>query len=224
MKPLNKTILVVVITMSLGKVCYGQWLNSTHGIYYSEGNVGIGIHPNASDKLLVNGTLKADILKINSLSFNDNLVIGNNILTSDGSQIGINTSSYASGAKLTVRGVTFFGDSTSLMQNNTDPQFTVYVGNGILTSDIAIAKTDNWADYVFEEGYQLMDLKEVEKFIKDHHHLPDIPSGPEVIDTGHYSAHELTVKLLKKVEELTLYTINQDKRIYQALEKLNEEK
>lgn len=69
-----------------------------------------------------------------------------------------------------------------------------------------------WSDRVFEENYQLMSLKDVEKFITRNNHLPNVPSATEVVKTG-VAMDEMVSKLLEKVEELTLYTIQQQKEI-----------
>ena len=76
-----------------------------------------------------------------------------------------------------------------------------------------------WADFVFEDTYNLPTLKEVEQHIKDKGHLQDIPSAQEVSENG-ILLGEMNSKLLQKIEELTLYTIEQEKRI-QALENQN---
>ncbi|MCT4644081.1 MAG: hypothetical protein N4A74_03775 [Carboxylicivirga sp.] len=64
------------------------------------------------------------------------------------------------------------------------------------------------ADFVFEDNYQLKDLSEVEAFIKTNKHLPDIPSAAEMEETG-VNLAEMNKLLLMKVEELTLYAIEQ---------------
>lgn len=73
-------------------------------------------------------------------------------------------------------------------------------------------KLDSWADYVFHPQYQLPALNEVEKYIAQHHHLPAIPSEKQVIEKG-IDVGEMNKLLLQKVEELTLYLIDQQKRI-----------
>ncbi len=70
----------------------------------------------------------------------------------------------------------------------------------------------SWPDYVFSDSYNLPTLKEVEKYIKTNKHLPDIPSAKDVGDNG-INVAEMDAKLLKKIEELTLYIIAQEKRI-----------
>jgi len=68
----------------------------------------------------------------------------------------------------------------------------------------------NWSDFVFKSDYQLRSLKEVETFINENGHLPDIPSDEEVITNG-VNVGEIQSKLLQKIEELTLYLIEMEK-------------
>lgn len=69
-----------------------------------------------------------------------------------------------------------------------------------------LVKSNVWADYVFDEDYKLMPLKDVESFINENKHLPNIPSADEVINTG-ISVGEMQQKQMEKIEELTLYVI-----------------
>jgi len=68
------------------------------------------------------------------------------------------------------------------------------------------------ADYVFKPDYKLMPLRLVEQFVKTNSHLPEIPSASEITKNG-LSMGEMQNKLLQKVEELTLYLIEQQKHI-----------
>lgn len=69
-----------------------------------------------------------------------------------------------------------------------------------------------WSDFVFESDYNLPTLKEVEQHIQEKGHLKDIPSAAQVEENGFYLG-EMDSKLLQKIEELTLYTIDQEKKI-----------
>jgi hypothetical protein len=87
--------------------------------------------------------------------------------------------------------------------------------NGYLYARKAVVTLANpYPDYVFEKDYKLFSINELDLFIKRYHHLPNVPSLAEVeannkqIDIG-----EMQVKLLEKVEELTLYIIAQQKQI-----------
>ena len=70
----------------------------------------------------------------------------------------------------------------------------------------------NGADFVFENGYKLMSLNELEKFIKEQKHLPEITTAKDMEKNG-TELGDLNSKLLQKIEELTLYTIEQGKSI-----------
>ncbi|MEC7262605.1 MAG: hypothetical protein VXW38_02625, partial [Bacteroidota bacterium] len=65
-------------------------------------------------------------------------------------------------------------------------------------------------DYVFKEGYDLKSLEEVQNYIKEHGHLPNIPSAKEMEENG-IQLGEMNMKLLEKIEELTLYLIEKEK-------------
>ncbi len=67
-------------------------------------------------------------------------------------------------------------------------------------------------DYVFDPGYRLMGIDELEKFIDREKHLPNIPAAAEIKDKG-LNMSEFQMKLLQKIEELTLYTVQQAKAI-----------
>jgi hypothetical protein len=74
-----------------------------------------------------------------------------------------------------------------------------------------IVTNSGWADYVFQPQYQPMPLQEVSTSIKENHRLPGMPSESEVQRAG-VSLGEMQVKLLAKIEELTLHMIEADKR------------
>ena len=76
-----------------------------------------------------------------------------------------------------------------------------------------------WADFVFEDRYDLPDLKQVEDFIKTNGHLKDIPSAKEVETNGIFLG-EMNAILLQKIEELTLYTIAQEKALKKKEDKI----
>lgn len=93
-------------------------------------------------------------------------------------------------------------------------EYKLFVKDGIKTEKIKvdIASTNGWADYVFAKGYKLKTLEEVENHIQEKGHLPNIPSAEEVTKNG-VNLGEMDAKLLEKIEELTLYTIELNKQI-----------
>jgi hypothetical protein len=100
-----------------------------------------------------------------------------------------------------------------------DANYKLFVETGIRTRKVKV-DVATWADYVFSPSYKLPSLKEVEQFIKQHKHLPDVPSEAEVKKEG-LDLGENQVVLLKKIEELTLYIIEQNRNIDEQL-KFNE--
>ncbi|MBI5216822.1 MAG: hypothetical protein HY960_13805 [Ignavibacteriae bacterium] len=86
--------------------------------------------------------------------------------------------------------------------------------------NVTIAGTA-FPDYVFDEDYKILPLNELEQHIKEQKHLPEIPTAEDVKKNG-LNLGEMQVKLLKKIEELTLYVINQEKKLTK-LEKENSE-
>lgn len=92
-----------------------------------------------------------------------------------------------------------------------NPQYLLAV-NGVIGAKEVNVTTSGWADYVFRPEYPLRPLSEVEAFIVKHGHLPNIPSEKEVLENG-VNLLEMNIKLLEKVEELTLYVIELEKKI-----------
>jgi hypothetical protein len=83
-------------------------------------------------------------------------------------------------------------------------------GNAIFTK--VTVKAYPWPDYVFQPTYRLRPLSEVEQYINQYHHLPEVPTAEEVEKNG-VDVGENQATLLKKIEELTLYMIEQQKQL-----------
>lgn len=94
----------------------------------------------------------------------------------------------------------------------TAPDALLTVNGVIHAREVKIELSGPLADYVFDPEYNLMPLHQVENFVKTNKHLPEIPSATEVKEKG-MSVGEMQNKLLQKIEELTLYTIQQQKQI-----------
>jgi len=90
--------------------------------------------------------------------------------------------------------------------------YLLSVDGKIACEEVLVKDDGNWPDHVFSEGYNLMDLKELEKSIQKNNHLPGIPSAKDVEENGFQLAN-MQKRVLEKVEELTLYTIDQGKII-----------
>ncbi|MGN6493881.1 MAG: hypothetical protein ACTHLE_17920 [Agriterribacter sp.] len=95
--------------------------------------------------------------------------------------------------------------------NTSDPEYKLFVEAGVRTRKVKVDQAA-WPDYVFNDDYNLRPLDEVEHFITANKHLPDVPSAAEVKKDGLNLGDNQAV-LLKKIEELTLYIIDQQKQI-----------
>jgi hypothetical protein len=107
----------------------------------------------------------------------------------------------------------------------TTPSSKLHVNGGDIRvsggSFIDDGVTLNAPDYVFDESYKLMSLDEVNKFISENKHLPNVPSAKEIKTSG-LNMSQFQMRLLEKVEELTLYTLAQHEQIG-GLKEQNEE-
>jgi len=93
-----------------------------------------------------------------------------------------------------------------------DPQNKLDVKGTIRATEVKVVSVGQFADFVFDKDYRLPKLAEVHNYIQENGHLPDIPSATEVKENG-MSLVDMQVKLLQKIEELTLYMIDQQKEI-----------
>lgn len=88
--------------------------------------------------------------------------------------------------------------------------YNLFVKGGILSDEVRVRT--GWADYVFDDTYVLTPLYEVEAFINENNHLPNVPSATTVEEEG-LSIGEITKIQQEKIEELTLYIIAQQKQL-----------
>ena len=99
------------------------------------------------------------------------------------------------------------------------PQHLLHVAGVIGAEEVIVSSTG--ADYVFAPNYRLKPLQEVARYVEANHHLPEVPSAAEMQTKG-VNVGEMQVKLLAKIEELTLHMIQADER-NTRLEQQNED-
>ena len=195
----------------------------------NNGNVGIGT-TTPTEKLTING----DILAYQRINFLDNarFTVTNadipNLTSPSFSmvQYGIAAPGTTGAADLWVSG---YNGIRMFTNGNTKPVMNLLGGNvGIGTTDtkgyklavagemiaerVVVKLTGTWPDYVFNKKYDLRPLEQVEQFINQNSHLLEVPSAQEITDKG-IDVGAMNAKLLQKVEELTLYLIEQNKEI-----------
>lgn len=174
---------------------------STKGFVFETGNMGIGVAA-PSEKLDVAGNIKQSAgsslttstikaADANGLKLHNSS--GNGVFVSNTGSVGIGTTNTAG--------------------------YLLAVAGKVVATEVFVKHIDNWYDHVFSENYALMSIIDLEKFINENKHLPDIPTENEVLTDG-IQLGNIAGLLLKKIEELTLYTIQQQKLIEQQQETL----
>ena len=104
------------------------------------------------------------------------------------------------------------GGSVGVGTTTTGPHKLAVEGS-IGAREVKVEST-TWSDFVFREDYELMPINEVENYIRENKHLPNIPTESQVKDEG-INLGEMDAKLLQKIEELTLYVIELKQEIDQ---------
>jgi hypothetical protein len=113
-------------------------------------------------------------------------------------------------------------NSGNVSIGTTNPQgYRLAVAGKAVAEEIVVKLQGSWPDYVFDDDHALPSLSEVEKFIKENKHLPDVPSESHVKENG-IPVGEMNAILLKKIEELTLHLIQQQKVIEQQQQTIKE--
>ena len=172
--------------------------NNSGIVIDSAGRVGIGTTPVANKALTINGNVGftelaniiGDIQFVNNVKFLDStsfvgsIRIGNRLHTN----------------KLIATGSATIGNGFICSQN------------GQVKAKEIVVTLEGWSDYVFDNGYRLMPLGELERYVNANKHLPNIPSAKEVENNG-VNVGEMNALLLEKIEELTLYIIDLQKQI-----------
>ncbi|WCT13670.1 hypothetical protein [Mucilaginibacter jinjuensis] len=165
----------------------------------NSGKVGIGTDsPGATLDVSVESSTYTNVIKFGDIT--------PGYLTSGAS--GIYFSNSSGNPVLVIQHAGNVGIGTS----NPDPNSKLTVSGLIHATEILVDANVKIPDYVFDKGYELATLKDVKTYIDQNHHLPDIPSAAQVAKGG-INLGEMNTKLLKKIEELTLYLIEKDKQI-----------
>ena len=110
--------------------------------------------------------------------------------------------------------VLFLADNGNVGVGTNEPPAKFSVNGKVLAKEVHVCTSpDCWPDYVFGENYKLMNLKELDAYVKANKHLPGVPSVSEVEEQGDVDLGQMNAILLEKVEELTRYVIDLQKQI-----------
>ncbi|MGB4844668.1 MAG: hypothetical protein WBP16_09395 [Ferruginibacter sp.] len=117
-------------------------------------------------------------------------------------------------------GIKFHSSGELSMGGNTKANnYFLSVHGRFIATQVTEQAVNNWPDYVFEKDYKLKTLSEVKQFIAENKHLPNIPSAAEIEKTG-VSLGDMSKRLMEKIEELTLYILQQQEQIDELKKKI----
>jgi hypothetical protein len=190
-------------------------INPGGSSYFTGGNVGIGTTtPGAKLAITAASSGKADLIRLEASNGSGYGAVGVNNAASPGYMYLSDTTGGTERLVVTTAGNVGIGTIS--------PQYMLDVAGQVHASSFVASSGNNYADFVFKPGYKLEPLSDVEAAIKKEGHLSGIPSEAEAKEHG-IDLASMQVKLLQKIEELTLHQIDEEKHQIDQEKRLNEQ-
>lgn len=172
---------------------------------------------NYSAAVVANGTTT------NNSTLTNLTVTNNTLLATTGDVVGIGTTTPTQKldviGNIRTSGKLFIGDINDAKISSLS-DYTLAVNGTALFTKAKVKLSGNWPDYVFEDKYPLLSLGSLEKFIRENKHLPQVPTAFDIEKNG-IDVGVIQTTLVQKIEELTLYIIDQNKKIEEQQNKIN---
>lgn len=211
-------LLVAWATTLLSPIAYGQeWQSNGNDLYYDEGKVGIGTM-SPDYRLDIGGSLSGGFgignggdsgrIWTRYEDYSPNLIFYD--YDDRGGIIRFRESPNTDDEDDPEHEVMIVGWRGNIGINTLKPSERLAVDGKVKAKEVIVTET-GWSDFVFEEGYEMPTLAEVKAHIEERGHLPGIPSAEEVERDG-VRLGQMDAKLLQKIEELTLYVIEQQEQ------------
>lgn len=186
---------------------------ATSGVYAQDANIGIALGPPSLGIKIKNNfpAYAGNFARAFTLS-NENGTVDFFGLGTFGSVVnGVTTLGYGYLGTNSNKPLMAFLPNGNVGIGTTAPDAKLTVAGNIYAREVKVAVSAG-ADFVFEDSYRNLTLKETEQFIRINKHLPGILPADKMITDG-LDLSEMNIKLLQKIEELTLHLIEQDKRL-----------
>ena len=191
-------------------------------VFRNGGNIGIGVIT-PTEKLHIGGNAivegDATLNTVNPTIQLQNSDVNKGFMQLSGDNIRIGTNSGNTAGKFVIRtngGDRVFVDGSGNMSIGTQtdaPGYVFRVGGKMICEEVKVKlQSSGWPDYVFSEKYKLPSLAELDEFIKTNKHLPNIPTAAEVKKNG-IEVGDMQKRMMEKIEELTLYILQQQIQI-----------
>jgi len=215
-------------------IASSQWSSNGSNLYYNNGNIGLNTN-NPTEQLQLgdrfvfhNGGQKIIGYNFHYDGQDKRILqapVSNLCLRDDGGVLFRTAPSDIAGSIINWTNSLFISNAGNVCIGMTNPyiiynQPATLSVNGSIVSKETHVRVNGWSDFVFKNGYKPKTIEEVANYIKDNGHLEGIPTEKDVEENG-IEIGQTTVKLLQKIEELTLYIVDQNNKIKKLEEKLN---
>ena len=198
------------------KMYFGCIEDNTDDVYFMRHNIVL----DQTELLLNIGNDNSDRFIIGRKHWNEDFFTPQFIFKTNGKMgIGIPDPTVSLDVNGTIRADSLLITNGNVGIGTDNPQNKLDVNGTIRAKEILVES--DWADFVFKQNYKLPTLREVEEHIEEKGTLPNVPSEEEVKANG-ISVGKTNALLLQKIEELTLYVIQQQKAMEQQQKEIEE--
>ena len=205
---IGSAIVIMTVALLLLVIPPGTVLAQEGVLFVENGNVGITeANPGFPLHIVRQDGTAAVVVEERSTTVQNRSLF--TLINNGGAEFGLQNSNSGQNWRFHTGGGRF---NISLVGTGADELRLTQTGNLIISGSLTTAG-GFYPDYVFSDSYKLMPLSDLRHFIDEHRHLPNVPTALETEGGREVNMTELQLRLLEKVEELTLYVLQQEEHI-----------